>query len=714
MSSFQPPGQAEEPRIAPQAPAQLLAKLRQGTASRLQPLLGATLAATDAQLRSELETETRPDKLEDDLTNLAVLRGEVLANEKRWQARIDAGFAQWPHPSKPRTVAGFDLVSEDDLQTQLVGQPVAESLERRFADSLEVIGSRLWSLAASLGGQTAPTNPIGPRQLVDCFLDTCSPGICTPTLRSVLVRNYERLAGEQLGAFYAWANTLLSDAGYALSGASDYAMLMGSPMGRVRMPSDVAKVEVWSSQNALAPVDTTRREGRADVPAGNTARGNALRERVGRQRQARAGEAPGRERREFGLDEFLAVLALLQGEAGAAQAEPAVFASTLRRDFADTAAQLGMSSDTCTPSQAQEAAIDLIGELFAGLATHHDLSGDALGLLTRMAPVYLRLALAEPRLFDDPAHPAMVLLATLVQCWDANHGEVAQEGEMHALADEAARQVVAEFDGHPGLLERVLARLQQALEALGKRANLAERRAWQTIQGRERLRAARIAADDALRQRLQQPLLAGVASFLTEQWRLSLVHAWLRDGEASERFTDALEVGDAIVRIDREAALASGHAVAEGLLALEQPLRECYVACGLDERGANSLLAGLVAEIAHPDARRDLHGFTPLAADAVATGDADPIAAEAAFDASRLEPGQVFILVEPGRAAFALHLAGYSTMSGASLLVDRQGMPQRLLSPAEFGAMLASGSLIERPACGPVEGQLRRMMKVPD
>ena len=88
---------------------------------------------------------------------------------------------------------------------------------------------------------------------------------------------------------------------------------------------------------------------------------------------------------------------------------------------------------------------------------------------------------------------------------------------------------------------------------------------------------------------------------------------------------------------------------------------------GNDERGANSLLAGLVAEIAHPDARRDLHGFTPLAADAVATGDADPIAAEAAFDASRLEPGQVFILVEPGRAAFALHLAGYSAMSGPAV-----------------------------------------------
>lgn len=713
MSSFQLPGQAEEPRIAPQAPAQLLAQLRQGTVSRLQPLLGATVAATDAQLRRELDAEARPDKLGHDWTNLAVLRGEAIANERRWQARIDAGFARWPHPAKPRTVAGFDLVSEDELQTHLVGQPVAESLERRFADSLEVIVSRLWSLAASLGGQTAPTNPIGPRQLVDCFLDTYSPGICTSTLRLVLLRHYERLAGEQLGAFYAWANVLLSDAGYALSGASDYAMLMASPMGRVRMPSDAAKVEVWSSQNAIAPVDTSRRESHAEAPTGNATRGNALRERVGRQRQARDGEAPGGAQREFGLDEFLAVLALLQGEASASRAEPAVFASTLRRDFADTAAQLGMSSDTCAPSEAQEAAIDLIGELFAGLATHHDLSDEALGLLTRMAPVYLRLALAEPCLFDEPAQPAMVLLATLVQCWDANHGEVAQEGEMHALADEAARQVVAEFDGHPALLDRVLARLQKALEALGKRADLAERRAWQAIQGRERLRAARVAADDALRQRLQQPLLAGVATFLAEQWRLSLVHAWLRDGEASERFTGALEVGDAIVRIDREAALASGHAVAEGLLALEQPLRECYVACGLDERGANSLLAGLVAEIAYPDARRDLHGFTPLAD---ATGDADPIAAappETAFDASRLEPGQVFILVEPGRAAFALHLAGYSTMSGASLLVDRQGMPQRLLSPAEFGAMLASGGLIERPACGPVEGQLRRMMKGP-
>jgi hypothetical protein len=367
-----------------------------------------------------------------------------------------------------------------------------------------------------------------------------------------------------------------------------------------------------------------------------------------------------------------------------------------------------MSNETSAPGEMQEAAIDLIGELFDGLVAQHDLSDEALALLARLAPLYLRLALADVYLFDDAEHPAMAVLSLLVEGWDANHRETAQEAELHVLVDRAAQRLVDDFNGNPALFEQVFLQLRQALESLRKRAELAERRAWQSIQGRERLQAARREADSELHRRLQaQPLLASVGHFLANQWRLSLVHAWLRDGPGSVRLAAALEVGDAIVQVDHEAAKANGHAVAQGLIALQQPVCECYVACGLDESGANELLAGLVAELSRPDSERAMRAFVPLADDAGA-----PPSDIHAFDASGFLIGQVFVLFEPGRPAFALRLAGRSELSGVCLLVDRQGMPQRLLAPAEFGRVLADGSLVARSACGPVEGQLRRMAGV--
>ena len=712
MSSFHNPGTATGPRGVVQASPQLLELLRRDTVSRLVPMLAATLAAVEDQLRRQRQAVPPIDGLDDDLANLSILRNEGIAYEKRWQDLVNAGFASWPQPRSARTSDGFGLVSEDELQTQLVGQPAIEALERRFTDILDVIGSRLWSFAASLGGQSAPSNPLAPRPLVECFLATFPAIECNRTLRQALLRQYERVAGEQLGGFYAWVNTQLSDAGHAMSTASDYAMLMASPLGRIAAPTDTAKAEVWSNENALAPVESSwRGDSRRTADAGprDALRGNMLRERVhGKRMASAAGTAP-RSRRELGVDEFLAVLALLQGEANPVAAPSGDLGGALRRGFDDTAARLGMSNETSAPCDMQEVAIDLICELFDGLVAQHDLSDEALALLARLAPLYLRLALADAYLFDDAEHPAMAVLSLLVEGWDANHRETPQEEELHVLVDRAAQRLVDDFNGDPTLFDQVLSQLQQALESLRKRAELGERRAWQSIQGRERLQAARREADSELRRRLHaQPLLASVAGFLADQWRLSLVHAWLRDGPGSARLAAALTVGDAIVQVDRDAAHANGHAVAQGMIALQQPVCECYVACGLDESGANELLAGLVADLSRPDGERAMRIFQPLAADADTTPSEG-----GAFDVSGFAIGQVFVLFEPGRPALALRLAGRSELSGTCLLVDRQGMPQRLLAPAEFGSALADGSLVARSACGPVEGQLRRMAQLP-
>lgn len=692
--------------IPPQGPAAspLLEALRRALVGRLQGLLAQSLGAAEAELQRSRQAEPDGDAGADELANVLMLRAELPGCERRWQERIGDGFAGWPQPAASASRDAYALISDDELQAQLIGQPVIEALERRHVDVLDVINSRLWSFAATLGGRDRPANPLAPRQLIEAFLQTFGSDVTSRPLRALLLRQYERLAGEQLGPFYASVNAQLSEAGHALATGNDIAMLMAVAPGAV--PAEAARNSVWSNDNALSPTQSTWRGSGARAQAAGPARsdavrGNALREHVRGARHVEPASAGGAPPRELRADEFFAVLSLLQGDDAVAPSPIAAIGARLRDGLSRGAAGLGIAPGSTAPSTAQDDAIDLVSLLFDGLAVGHALTPEARALLGRLAAPYLRLALGDASMFDDRTHPAMQLLSLLVQCWDANQREPGADAELHALADGIARDVVSDYHGDALVFPRLLAIVQAAIEPLRKRAEIAERRAWQTLQGRERLQAARRDADRHLSRLSNRTLLPTVAQFLDDQWRQSMVHAWLREGPDAVGYSAAVAVGDAIVAVDADAARAAGRSVAQGLIALQAPLRACFVACGADESGAEQLLARLVGELAQPDAPRRVHGFTPLqdgpAVDTPQAGD---------VGAGVLAVGQVLVLHAPDRAPQWLRLAWRSPLSGTCLLVTRQGAKHAATDAAGIAAMLADGRLRPRSVEGPVEGVL--------
>lgn len=552
-----------------------------------------------------------------------------------------------------------------------------------------------------------PENPFSPRHIVESFLHTFTAADCSQRLRATLLRHCKRLAGERLVAAYAWCNRQLAEAGFALASTSDYATLAATTVSARAGAADVAKLAVWGADNALAPAETSwrtaRDEGRPRRQAAR--RGDALRHAV-RMRRERTAEPDGKVRA-LRTEEFLAVLSLLQGEPAPLQDAARGHAQAMRSGLLRVAGNLGIDSSSAVPSLDQEDALEVVGGLFDQLAGNHRLSAKAGHGLALLALPFLRLALADPQLFEPPPRPAMQLLSQLVGLWDGNGCASQAEADLHELADAVAAEVAQEYHGEDAVLARALQRLEDTLRPLRRRAAISERRTWQAIEGGERLEAARRAADRELAARLADPVLPGVATFLCEQWRQSLTQAWLRAGPESERYAAAIALGDAIVRLDADAALAGGAPVASRLVALQPRLLECYLACGLDEQGAGSLLAGLVAEFANPDAPRVRHDFTPL------SKAPDPADASPAAETDGLEPEQILVQVAEDGAARALRLAWRSPLSGASLLVNRQGARELLLAPAELAAMLADGSLQPRPSEGPVEAALRGMEATP-
>lgn len=682
-------------------PDRLVEALEAGVAARLVPLLARCVELERAAVARQMHGEAPAHDAADDLANLNIIAGQIVIYERRWRAHFHGSFDAWPHPPRVEVHDAFSLVSDAELQAQLVGQPVIEALERRHADVLDTIDRRLWSLAATMGGKVRPANPFSPQFLVDSFLHAFPPAECGPRLRGALLRHFEHLAGECLADVYAWCNRQLADSGCALAGAGDYATFAATMAGEGT--SDVARG--WDR-------DAQGGQLHGHPPAtrpvrGDPVRGNVLRDRVRARRQARAGGTTGV--RHMRPEEFLAVLSLLQGEQLPEAAPGSGYARLIRQGLDRVAAGLGIDSASAVPSPGQEDGIELVGGLFDHLAAHHHLSARARSWLGGLVLPYLRLALADAGLFEQTPQPVpMRLLSLLVESWDGNDGPTGtQEAALHDLADRAAREVVDAYHGDEHIFERVLAELEDALEPLRRRAAVSERRAWQALEGSERLEAARGEADRALAVRMQEPLLPAVADFLDGYWRQGLVQAWLRGGPGSDRYRAALELGDAIVQLDRAAATAQGAQVATRLLDLQQRLQDGYAAVGLDAAAAGVKVAELVSELAQPDTPRRVHGFTPLA-----QADAAVAAAAPAAVTDGLEPGRTLLYTEAGRPARVLRLAWRSTLTGTVLLVGRQGTRELLLSPTEMDRMLAEQRLRPRPVEGPVEAALRHMEAV--
>ncbi|MCD9047626.1 DUF1631 family protein [Luteimonas sp. MHLX1A] len=685
------------------APPRVFDDLRRGMCTRLAPLLAEAIAAARRECDGLALQDPPPPGLLEDRTDLLLLTRQSTSYERRWQERFLQGTQGWPHTDgAPAQGDAYALVSDDELQAQLIGEPVIGALERRHADILDTIDRRLYSLAACLGSQSRPGNPFAPRALVQAYLGAVTVHDCNPRVRAAVLRHYERQAGDRLGDLYTWLNSELADAGYAMASGSEEAMLLGS------VGIATGRDTVWSQGNALAPRASTWRP-QAGQPAAprrtpaDAVRGNLLRERVRRARPADGA-------REMRAEELLALLSLLQAEPDALLAvrgQPSI-GRVLRDCLSQVGERIGIQHGTAVPAQVQDDTIELLGRLFDELASSHALGPAALDRLARLTLPFLRLALEDAYLFDEaPGHPALQVLARLVECWDANPCELPAEQELHTLADQVAQAIIDEYHGNNGLFEQLLRRMDQAIEPLQRRAELAEKRVWQAIRGRERLAAARRDADARLHVLLMRgPLLPSVGEFLAEPWRQLLVQTWLRDGVDSVRYRDAVALGEAMQRLDADARSGVGRAVADGLIAIEPALRDCCAACGLDADAATRLLSGLVADLAQPDAPRTPQAMTPLAPE----GDGfDPVTHGVSPGIEPLAVGQRVVDQRPGVAPRMLRLAWRSPISSASLLVNLQGARERLCTAAELAGAIARGELLPRPLPGPVDAALRRL-----
>lgn len=248
----------------------------------------------------------------------------------------------------------------------------------------------------------------------------------------------------------------------------------------------------------------------------------------------------------LGMPEMLSVLSILQNDPpetldlGSDDGRISL-SERLRQEVVMGARRLGIKDADLNLSPVQEDAVDLVGMLFDVMLDERDFEPDVRRKIGRMLVPYVKVAVKDRRLFLYKGHPARRFLNLVAEACVGNHGDGPKERELLEQVDASIDRLVAEFNEDLAIFSTLEQELRGILTQYQKRIEIAERRAAETQNGRERLELARTQATvDLVKCRGGRHLPEVMVEFLDKYGWHHLVQVSLRDGNESDPYRDAL------------------------------------------------------------------------------------------------------------------------------------------------------------------------------
>ncbi len=193
--------------------------------------------------------------------------------------------------------------------------------------------------------------------------------------------------------------------------------------------------------------------------------------------------------------------------------------------------------------------VELVAMLFDQLSHQLQQGEQTHALLGGLQLPVLRMAVTDRNFFEQKEHPARQLLGTVTEVaheWLDDSGSEADRSlraKLEQLVERASREPPS-----AGLYTALLADIQQHLALLSRKAQAAERRHIEAMQGRERLDQARQRASALISERFaQNPPRGLLRALLDRAWSDVLALTILRHGEDSEAFAGQLLITDQLL-----------------------------------------------------------------------------------------------------------------------------------------------------------------------
>lgn len=354
--------------------------------------------------------------------------------------------------------------------------------------------------------------------------------------------------------------------------------------------------------------------------------------------------------------------------------------------------------------------VELVAMLFEQMDRQLHHQGNAHSLLGDLQLPLLRMAVADQDFFNQREHPARKLLGLVTEAandWlDAPDGDIDRslEAKLTQLVDRARREPPS-----TGLYTSLLADIEHHLGLLNRKAQIAERRQVEAMQGRERLEQARHRANALMTERFEKCNPRGLLRTLLERaWSDVLALTLLRHGEDSEAFVSRLRITDQLLGqlpvTDRHLLQAE---VESGLQQIgmhaEEAVQVAQRLLGVPAQGTPSQDTATTTELALKLKQRQRLGehLAPETPAPAAPAPAPPPESPETRIRQRLRQlpfGSWFEFIDPANGRVTPRkLAWYSPVSGNSLFVTRRGLRSQEMTLEQLAHEMVRGRVREIP-----------------
>jgi hypothetical protein len=190
--------------------------------------------------------------------------------------------------------------------------------------------------------------------------------------------------------------------------------------------------------------------------------------------------------------------------------------------------------------------IDLVGMLFEYMLSDDHLPDSVKALLSYLHTPFLKIAFIDKGFFEQPEHPARVLLNSLAEAgvrWVSNDGS--DQYDIFTKIKTTVFRLLQEFKNDVRIFAELLIEFNAYTHNVARRQELMERRALEKAQGEEKLREAKIQVNNEVRGRTDnRDMPSAILLLLLQPWSDYLSFVLLRYGDKSDSWKRALQVID--------------------------------------------------------------------------------------------------------------------------------------------------------------------------
>lgn len=190
--------------------------------------------------------------------------------------------------------------------------------------------------------------------------------------------------------------------------------------------------------------------------------------------------------------------------------------------------------------------IDLVGMLFEYMLSDEHLPDSVKALLSYLHTPFLKIAFIDQDFFEQPEHPARVLLNSLAEAgirWVSNDGT--DQFDIFARIKATVFHLLEDFKSDVRLFAETLLEFNSYTHNVARRQELMERRTLEKAQGEEKLREAKMLVNRAVRTRTDgREMPSAILLLLLQPWSDYLSFLLLRYGVNSNSWVRAVNLID--------------------------------------------------------------------------------------------------------------------------------------------------------------------------